>query len=290
MWAGGSKEALAVIRSTCPVPAPTPPVAVPRSSLLPHLQTQLLIVNSASINANLGSSVPVAFDSEGQRLNSTCTDFKECCGDPGPAPADRPPSPGEVCLLSSSFLSTANSLSLAAHISSSPLLPVSPRPPASCASLSLQFPASHAAAAPSIRPRPPVPTAGHSSSPANTPAAAHLTSTLILVMAMQTKSLGRSSALIGGGPSPTGSRRSSLPIGLKIPVRITQVQEGLKRDLGMVREFANVVEELQVLQMTYTTLIDSLTDSLTTVSDEPEADNRSHRYSRLSSFPLLPRR
>ncbi|KAF7293592.1 hypothetical protein MIND_01138200 [Mycena indigotica] len=58
----------------------------------------------------------------------------------------------------------------------------------------------------------------------------------------------------------------------------------------MVREFANVVEELQVLQMTYTTLIDSLTDSLTTVPDEPEADDRSHRYSRLSNFPLLPRR
>ncbi|KAF7296814.1 hypothetical protein MIND_00912400 [Mycena indigotica] len=115
-------------------------------------------------------------------------------------------------------------------------------------------------------------------------------STPVPVMSTQTKSLGRSSALIGGGPSPTGSRRSSLPIGLKIPVRITQAQEGLKRDLGMVREFANVVEELQVLQTTYATLIDSVSDSVKISPDEAEADDRSHRYSRLSNFPLLPRR
>jgi hypothetical protein len=46
---------------------------------------------------------------------------------------------------------------------------------------------------------------------------------------------------IGTGGSPGVPRRNSLG-DLKIPARITQAQVGLKRDMGMVREFAANVE------------------------------------------------
>ncbi|PPQ68512.1 hypothetical protein CVT24_005533 [Panaeolus cyanescens] len=49
-------------------------------------------------------------------------------------------------------------------------------------------------------------------------------------------------------------RRNSLG-DLKIPARISQAQVGLRRDLGMVREFAGSVEQLKDLQSTYYTLI-----------------------------------
>jgi len=47
----------------------------------------------------------------------------------------------------------------------------------------------------------------------------------------------------GGGANGTGSGSGSVPrqnslCDLKIPVRISQEQVGLRRDLGMVREFA----------------------------------------------------
>ncbi|KAJ7154074.1 hypothetical protein C8R46DRAFT_444865 [Mycena filopes] len=76
-------------------------------------------------------------------------------------------------------------------------------------------------------------------------------------------SLGRSAvinpAVSAAAASPVGSgvgsmRRNSLG-DLKIPARISQAQVGLRRDLGMVREFARNVEELKELQDTYQTLV-----------------------------------
>ncbi|KAI0691260.1 hypothetical protein BC835DRAFT_1360949 [Cytidiella melzeri] len=49
-------------------------------------------------------------------------------------------------------------------------------------------------------------------------------------------------------------RRNSLG-DLKIPARISQAQIGLRRDLGMVREFATSVEQLKDLQATYHALV-----------------------------------
>ncbi|KAJ7304614.1 hypothetical protein DFH08DRAFT_903084 [Mycena albidolilacea] len=83
----------------------------------------------------------------------------------------------------------------------------------------------------------------------------------------QSASLGRSAAAhhvvtaaAGAASSPLGAagtgtmRRNSLG-DLKIPARISQAQVGLRRDLGMVREFARNVEELKDLQGTYQTLV-----------------------------------
>ncbi|KAF8508686.1 hypothetical protein JB92DRAFT_2951448 [Gautieria morchelliformis] len=90
----------------------------------------------------------------------------------------------------------------------------------------------------------------------------------------QSASLGRST----GSPShPAGLRRNSLgdlktplntlgehkpqlpPLGeLKIPARISRAQQGLRRDMGMVREFAGCVEQLKRLQATYTALLGAL--------------------------------
>ncbi|KAH9168351.1 hypothetical protein EDB89DRAFT_1992029 [Lactarius sanguifluus] len=70
----------------------------------------------------------------------------------------------------------------------------------------------------------------------------------------QSASLGRATQ-----PPPTSTatgivpRRNSLG-DLKIPARISQAQVGLKRDLGMVREFAAEVERLKELQSVYQSL------------------------------------
>ncbi|KAH7925772.1 hypothetical protein BV22DRAFT_1033576 [Leucogyrophana mollusca] len=71
----------------------------------------------------------------------------------------------------------------------------------------------------------------------------------------QSASLGRTTQV----PNQTASsaavpRRNSLG-DLKIPARISQAQIGLKRDLGMVREFAASVDKLKELQYTYHALV-----------------------------------
>ncbi|KZT65498.1 hypothetical protein DAEQUDRAFT_716400 [Daedalea quercina L-15889] len=55
----------------------------------------------------------------------------------------------------------------------------------------------------------------------------------------------------GSGSVP---RRNSLG-DLKIPARISQAQVGLRRDLGMVREFAASIDQLKQLQQTYHSLV-----------------------------------
>ncbi|KAI0319099.1 hypothetical protein OF83DRAFT_1170502 [Amylostereum chailletii] len=70
----------------------------------------------------------------------------------------------------------------------------------------------------------------------------------------QSASLGRSTQ----APSTTSvvivPRRNSLG-DLKIPARISQAQVGIKRDLGMVREFAAGIERLKELQAIYQSLV-----------------------------------
>ncbi|KAF8181179.1 hypothetical protein K438DRAFT_2021191 [Mycena galopus ATCC 62051] len=57
------------------------------------------------------------------------------------------------------------------------------------------------------------------------------------------------------GAAGTGTMRRNSLGDLKIPARISQAQVGLRRDLGMVREFARNVEELKELQGTYQSLV-----------------------------------
>ncbi|EFI26550.1 hypothetical protein CC1G_15763 [Coprinopsis cinerea okayama7 len=57
-----------------------------------------------------------------------------------------------------------------------------------------------------------------------------------------------------GGGGAAVPRRNSLG-DLKIPARISQAQSSLRRDLGMVREFAGHVEHMKTLQTTYDTLV-----------------------------------
>ncbi|TFK61550.1 hypothetical protein BDN72DRAFT_438768 [Pluteus cervinus] len=59
---------------------------------------------------------------------------------------------------------------------------------------------------------------------------------------------------VGGVGGIIMPRRNSLG-DLKIPARISQAQVGLRRDLGMVREFAANVEQLKDLQWAYSDLI-----------------------------------
>ncbi|KAJ7473756.1 hypothetical protein B0H11DRAFT_1614368, partial [Mycena galericulata] len=87
----------------------------------------------------------------------------------------------------------------------------------------------------------------------------------------QSASLGRaaanSPAVSAAVASPVGAagsgtmRRNSLG-DLKIPARISQAQVGLRRDLGMVREFARNVEELKELQGTYQSLVSEVQEIL----------------------------
>ncbi|OBZ73071.1 hypothetical protein A0H81_06595 [Grifola frondosa] len=81
--------------------------------------------------------------------------------------------------------------------------------------------------------------------------------TKISTSPQQVASLGRSTQLPKERESENVAsvpRRNSLG-DLKIPPRISQAQVGLRRDLGMVREFATSVEQLKQLQGTYCALI-----------------------------------
>lgn len=71
----------------------------------------------------------------------------------------------------------------------------------------------------------------------------------------QSASLGRTTQAPNPTPSnPSVPRRNSLG-DLKIPARISQAQIGLKRDLGMVREFAASVDKLKEQLSTYQQLL-----------------------------------
>ncbi|KAA1478798.1 hypothetical protein DENSPDRAFT_934411 [Dentipellis sp. KUC8613] len=71
----------------------------------------------------------------------------------------------------------------------------------------------------------------------------------------QSASLGRTTQPPPAVPTNTNvPRRNSLG-DLKIPARISQAQVGLKRDLGMVRDFASSVDKLKELQGTYEVLV-----------------------------------
>ncbi|KAI6104575.1 hypothetical protein EDD16DRAFT_1492581 [Pisolithus croceorrhizus] len=75
----------------------------------------------------------------------------------------------------------------------------------------------------------------------------------------QSASLGRTTQ--APTPNPSVPRRNSLG-DLKIPARISQAQIGLKRDLGMVREFAASVDKLKELRSTYEQLLSEANSKL----------------------------
>ncbi|KAJ6462471.1 hypothetical protein C8R45DRAFT_1080599 [Mycena sanguinolenta] len=123
-------------------------------------------------------------------------------------------------------------------------------------SLSLASPISLASSSsPSLAPYSATSSQSHSSSPSPKPP-----------VSPQSASLGRSAAAhpvvsaaaVASSPLNAAAtatmRRNSLG-DLKIPARISQAQVGLRRDLGMVREFARNVEELKELQNTYQALV-----------------------------------
>ncbi|KAG9312476.1 hypothetical protein JVU11DRAFT_6862 [Chiua virens] len=71
----------------------------------------------------------------------------------------------------------------------------------------------------------------------------------------QSASLGRAAQVLNPSASNASiPRRNSLG-DLKIPARISRAQIGLKRDLGMVREFATSVDKLKELQSAYLQLL-----------------------------------
>ncbi|PVF94378.1 hypothetical protein CPB86DRAFT_740719 [Serendipita vermifera] len=69
------------------------------------------------------------------------------------------------------------------------------------------------------------------------------------------RGLTRRNSLTGGTTGLTGSSTSSSLGGLKIPSRISQKQDALKRDLTAVREFALSIDELKKLQLHYETTL-----------------------------------
>lgn len=203
--------------------------------------------------ANSGPSSNVNRNTKHLSPNATPTAIKKASSCPPtellPPIELQPPSPPRVKLSiprlpSNSTTSAAtkpptipnsNSLPTRSHVSDIPTLKSPPTPSSSV----LKAPTT-----PGRRPSPSSPTNKSPSSP-------------------QSASLGRTAALPSGAePSSSGSvigagsvpRRNSLG-DLKIPARISQAQVGLRRDLGMVREFAANIEQLKELQQTYHTLV-----------------------------------
>ncbi|KAF8264574.1 hypothetical protein EI94DRAFT_1738197 [Lactarius quietus] len=99
----------------------------------------------------------------------------------------------------------------------------------------------------------------------------------------QSASLGRTTQPPSTTSTVTGivPRRNSLG-DLKIPARISQAQVGLKRDLGMVREFAAEVERLKELQGVYQTL----TVEAQGILLEPSRNTPAPRPTSPTFFPL----
>ncbi|OJA11883.1 hypothetical protein AZE42_10379, partial [Rhizopogon vesiculosus] len=92
----------------------------------------------------------------------------------------------------------------------------------------------------------------------------------------QSASLGRTTQVsIPPSSSAAVPRRNSLG-DLKIPARISQAQIGLKRDLGMVREFATSVDKIKELQIIYHHLV-----------AEVQAVLNSAPLSRVTSPPII---
>lgn len=106
---------------------------------------------------------------------------------------------------------------------------------------------SPSSSAPSVAHSPTYKTSPSSPTRSKTPASPHSTITGKAPSSPQAASLGRSAgapSIVAGASIGNGGvvpRRNSLG-DLKIPVRISQAQVGLRRDLGMVREFAANVE------------------------------------------------
>ncbi|KAJ7138187.1 hypothetical protein C8R44DRAFT_766994 [Mycena epipterygia] len=184
---------------------------------------------------------------------------------PPPPPLDvqlHPPSPPQTVRSASGSTTTMRAtapINIGAPRNHLDGLPAAFSPTFSAASsvaspISLGSPISQASSSsPSLTPYSAASASSHSNSPSPKPP-----------VSPQSASLGRSAAanpvVSAAAASPAGAaaagtmRRNSLG-DLKIPARISQAQVGLRRDLGMVREFARNVEELKELQGTYQTLV-----------------------------------
>lgn len=91
-------------------------------------------------------------------------------------------------------------------------------------------------------------------------------------------SLGRSAQVPSTSSITTAvPRRNSLG-DLKIPARISQAQVGLKRDLGMVREFAASVEKLKELQSIYHSLVYEVHVMITDSASRPPSRAKSPTF------------
>ncbi|EKM50838.1 uncharacterized protein PHACADRAFT_177570 [Phanerochaete carnosa HHB-10118-sp] len=89
------------------------------------------------------------------------------------------------------------------------------------------------------------------------------------------------SASLGRATQPPKGKEVDIPIArrnslgdLKIPTRISQAQVGLRRDLGMVRDFAYSVEHLRELQTTYHGLVVNFQAMLVEVAPVEETQPR----------------
>ncbi|KAK7468890.1 hypothetical protein VKT23_003387 [Stygiomarasmius scandens] len=97
--------------------------------------------------------------------------------------------------------------------------------------------------------------------------------------APHTASLGRSTVApnisVNTNSVISGSvpRRNSLG-DLKIPARITRAQDGLRRDLGMVREFAANIEQLKDLLSTYNALVFQVQTIIDTHVQQSQSSSR----------------
>ncbi|KAJ4486125.1 hypothetical protein J3R30DRAFT_3401769 [Lentinula aciculospora] len=144
-------------------------------------------------------------------------------------------------------------------------------PPPSAASSSSSVAGATSRPASSVHPTSSRPTPQPNSTPEPTSTSKPVTKPISPVSPL-TASLGRSTIApsIGGmGSLPGITSSTSMPAAsasanvprrnslgdLKIPARISQAQVGLRRDLGMVKEFAGRVEQLKNLQMTYHNLV-----------------------------------
>ncbi|EJD40855.1 hypothetical protein AURDEDRAFT_186821 [Auricularia subglabra TFB-10046 SS5] len=97
-----------------------------------------------------------------------------------------------------------------------------------------------------------------------------------LALALRRNSLGDLKAMDGASTSG----------GLKIPARISRAQVGLKRDLGLVKEFASCIEQLRQLQVTYQALLGELRVALENAASPTSATSGSTRLFHLPRAPL----
>ncbi|KZW03312.1 hypothetical protein EXIGLDRAFT_759179 [Exidia glandulosa HHB12029] len=117
-------------------------------------------------------------------------------------------------------------------------------------------------------------------------------SSVKFALSSQAASLGRNGTPTLEAQREVALRRNSLGDlktldgGLKIPARISRAQVGLKRDLGLVREFATCVDQLKQLQQAYLILLGELRILLESPASPTSPSSTSTRLFHLPRAPL----